>query len=180
MQIAFSLHSAPGAPGMTFSDLIHRGEGLCTVEEDDIEHAATLGGRLFDPQHVSIDIVNRWLSICERQNRIDCTPFWSHEIQDIRLLDVMTWQVVRYPKVPCDYIALSYIWGIVAHQRFQLGSVVDQAPQTIEDAIYHHLLLRHFRGNIATGGTTLSLLVAEDELQVLEELLPRKQRLVLA
>jgi hypothetical protein len=48
-----------------------------------------------------------------------------------------------------------------------------------EGLVYHHLLLLHFQKHAAARGTVLELLVPEDKLEVLEELEPRKRRVVL-
>jgi hypothetical protein len=49
-----------------------------------------------------------------------------------------------------------------------------------EGWMYHHLLLLQFQENVAMRCTTLELIVPEDHLEVLEELEPRKRRVVLS
>lgn len=46
--------------------------------------------------------------------------------------------------------------------------------------MYHYLLLLDFEENVAVRRTVLELLVPEDDLEVLEELEPRKRRVVLS
>jgi hypothetical protein len=45
--------------------------------------------------------------------------------------------------------------------------------------VYHHLMLLHCQGNVATRGTVLTLIVPDNSLGVLEELSPRKRRVML-
>ena len=46
--------------------------------------------------------------------------------------------------------------------------------------VYHHLLLVHPRGNVVERGTVVELKVPEDHLEVLDQLKPQKQRVVLS
>lgn len=45
--------------------------------------------------------------------------------------------------------------------------------------VYHHLMLLHCQGNVATRGTVLALIVPDNSLGVLDELSPRKRRVML-
>lgn len=41
-----------------------------------------------------------------------------------------------YPSFgPCNYLALSYMWGTVGQKSYDLGDILDVVPPTIEDAI---------------------------------------------
>lgn len=125
----------PSSVNITFSDRVHRGDALCILEEDDLDHSKTLGARQIHPYHLSIDMVKEWLSACQRLHRTECHPRQAESLQDIRLVDVSTREVVIYPKEHCDYLALSYVWGGVTQPTFKVGSVVDNLPQTIQDAL---------------------------------------------
>lgn len=125
----------PSSLKLHFSTIAHRGDALCIVEEDDLVHATTLGGRLIDPRHINTNIIEEWFSSCFRLHGVNCTPLWTQDLQDIRLVDVSTQEINRYPEGGCDYLALSYVWGGVEQQSFQLGSVLSKLPQAIEDAM---------------------------------------------
>jgi hypothetical protein len=45
---------------------------------------------------------------------------WTQDLLDIRLVDVSTQEIAKYPKERCDYLALSYVWGGVPQQCFRL------------------------------------------------------------
>jgi hypothetical protein len=60
---------------------------------------------------------------------------WTQELPDIKLVDVSTRKIIQPPEGPFDYLALSYVWGGVHQQSYQLGSKLAKLPQTIEDAI---------------------------------------------
>jgi hypothetical protein len=125
----------PSSVNTKFSDRVHLGDALCIVEEDDSHHAITLGGRKIDPYQLNVAMIEEWLTSCRRLHGVNCNPTWSEKLRDIRLIDVSTRQIVRHPERHCDYLALSYVWGGVVQQSYQLGSILDRQPQTIEDAI---------------------------------------------
>jgi hypothetical protein len=116
-----------------FSTKVHRGDALCVVEEDDPDHS--LAGRLIAPDHLSIKIIEDWLSSCSGLHGAKCRPAWTQELPDIKLVDVSTREIVQPPKGSFDYLALSYVWGGVNQESYQLGSKLVKLPQTIEDAI---------------------------------------------
>jgi hypothetical protein len=117
------------------SDRAQRGDALCMIE-DDIDYETTLGGRQINPNHLDIDIVQGWLSSCCRLHPIGCSPLWTENLRDIRLVDVFDRKIVSYPERRCDYIALSYVWGGLPQDSFVLGDKFSQQlPQTIEDAM---------------------------------------------
>jgi hypothetical protein len=131
----------PSSINLTFSIAVHRGDALCIMEGDDAEHATTLGGRQVNSQSLNFAIIQEWLSTCSHLHGADCSPVYTEELQDIRLVDVLHREIVKFPENGCEYIALSYVWGGVAQQSFQLGSALGKLPQTIEDAITCVLML---------------------------------------
>jgi hypothetical protein len=123
-----------GSSNLGFSTKVHRGDALCVIEEDDPDYS--LGGRLITSDHLSIKIIEDWLSSCSKLHSAKCRPTWTQELPDIKLVDVSTREIVQPPEGPFDYLALSYVWGEVNQQSYQLGSKLATVPQTIEDAIY--------------------------------------------
>jgi hypothetical protein len=111
---------------------------------DKTDGASGLGGREIDPYHLDTQITESWISVCSQRHRKTCWPVWTEQLSEIRLVDVRTRTVVKYPGNDCSYIALSYVWGGVKQERFQLGSELKsiRLPQTIEDAITLTVRLR--------------------------------------
>lgn len=120
-----------------FSVTANRGDALCILEEDEPDHNTTLGGRIIDPHEINIGLVEDWLSSCFKLHGTDCHPVWNEDLEGIRLVDIRTRKIVKYPTTKCDYLALSYVWGGVVQPSYQEGSVLEKGmvPQTIEDAI---------------------------------------------
>jgi hypothetical protein len=80
-------------------------------------------------------IIEDWLSSCSKLHSAKCRPLWTQKLPDIKLVDVSTREIVQPPEGPFDYLALSYVWGRVHQQSYQLGSKLAKLPQTVEDAI---------------------------------------------
>lgn len=99
------------------------------------DNTGTMGGRVITPNLLNTGLVEDWLSSCWRLHGPDCKPQYSDELRHIRLIDVKDRIVVAHPPQPCEYIALSYVWGNKERKSFRLGSRVETPPQTIEDAM---------------------------------------------
>ncbi len=57
-------------------------------------------------------------------------------LRDIRLVDVSNRQIVNYPGLPCEYIALSHVWGGITLKSFKRVTILPRPlPQTIEDVM---------------------------------------------
>ena len=96
-----------------------------------------LGGRVIHPRKLNTDIVKQWISSCSKLHQVECSPEWTEDLQDIRLIDVDKREIVQYPYRGCEYIALSYVWGGIEQASFERGSRIPEKdlPQTIEDAM---------------------------------------------
>jgi hypothetical protein len=127
----------PSSVDLTFSTRVHRGDALCILEGDDADLATTLGGRQVSSRSLNTTVIQEWLDTCSRLHGAHCSPVYTEDLHDIRLIDVLDREVVRYPGHSCDYVALSYVWGGITQQSFQLGSSLSPGslPQTIEDAM---------------------------------------------
>jgi len=128
-----TLSDDDGSRNLEFSTKIHRGDALCLVQEDDIDHC--LAGRVVEPHHVNIEMIKNWLSTCDQLHTSKCHPTWTQELPDLKLVNITTRTIVKPPANPFDYLALSYVWGEVNQQAYQLGSKLAKVPDTIEDAI---------------------------------------------
>ncbi|KAF8435174.1 hypothetical protein L210DRAFT_3762894 [Boletus edulis BED1] len=112
--------------------------GLIEIREarDGQPHdAPALGVRQVDPKSPNYRIIKDWLHRCEDLHHLTCHPLVSEELKRIKLINVETRQIVKYPPAGCDYIALSYVWGGVEQPSYKLGEILPTVPATLEDAI---------------------------------------------
>jgi hypothetical protein len=101
-----------------------------------------LGGRLIRARGFNIEQCEIWLRTCRQLHGPVCDPEFTDELRGVRLLDVNTKTIVPYPGSPCDYAALSYVWGGVEQRHYQVGSRLEQIPLTIEHALECAVALR--------------------------------------
>ena len=125
----------PSSLSVSFSRAIHRGDALCITESGMTGNTGTMGGRAITPNSLHTELIEDWLSSCWQLHGPDCKPQYSDQLRYIRLIDVKDRVVVAHPPQPCEYVALSYVWGGEEQKRFQLGSRVKTPPKTIEDAM---------------------------------------------
>lgn len=126
----------PSTSPLAFEDRAMRGDALCFLQDDLLEHDKVLGGREIDPYRVNIELVKTWLTTCQQLHPFTCKPYWIEALRTIRLVNVDTCEIVQHPEQPCEYVALSYVWGNVEKQSFKLGSTLPpQLAQTIKDAM---------------------------------------------
>ncbi|KAF8132043.1 heterokaryon incompatibility protein-domain-containing protein [Boletus edulis] len=111
--------------------------GLIEIGEADGQphDAPALGVRQVDPQSPNYRIIKDWLHRCEDFHHLTCHPLVSEELKQIKLINVETRQIVKYPPAGCDYIALSYVWGGVEQPSYKLGEILPTVPATLEDAM---------------------------------------------
>ncbi|OAX35137.1 HET-domain-containing protein [Rhizopogon vinicolor AM-OR11-026] len=86
------------------------------LEEDASKVGRTKGfhGRRVG-QNVDIDLLKRWIHICEHGHLGRCEKVWWRSAEDVlpkvvRVLDVTRMAIVPAPAA-CRYVALSYVWG---------------------------------------------------------------------
>lgn len=111
----------------------HRGDALCILEED-VGTQRTLGGRRIDSHEMNVEMVIGWVESCMERHDVACLPVHTKNLEDVRLIDVTSRQVIKYPG-KCDYVALSYVWGDVTQENYKLGDFLGNLPRTLEDAI---------------------------------------------
>ena len=123
-------------PSITISTpvLAHRSDALCLLESN-LESQRTLGGRRIKQDEIDFSIIKEWLFTCAQRHDSGCRPLFTGELQDVHLIDVESRLIVNHPGHECDYVALSYVWGEVAQQRYRLGDRVKDIPRTLEDSI---------------------------------------------
>jgi hypothetical protein len=64
-----------------------------------------------------------------------CLPVSIKELEEIRLIEIETRKVVKYPGSNCEYVALSYVWGDVTQDNYKLGDTLKTLSRTLEDAL---------------------------------------------
>lgn len=131
--------SSPSLQHVQFADTVTRGNALCFLEEDRLANATTLNARCVKRDGIDVDLIQTWLNSCQQRHPFTCTPQRADALQGIKLIDCsnpIEHQLVQYPGWPCDYLALSYVWGHIEKRSFELGPIRSGTlPLTIEDAI---------------------------------------------
>lgn len=112
----------------------HRGDALAIVEQQ-LPQEQTLGGKIIRSDGFNVEQCSAWLQTCHDLHGTDCDAEFTEELAGIRLIDLPARKIVSYPGKTCSYAALSYVWGGVTQQRYQLGSELADVPKTIEDAM---------------------------------------------
>jgi Heterokaryon incompatibility protein (HET) len=124
----------PSSISLPIPVVAHRTDALCIVEND-IGLRRTLGARRVDSHQLDVTMINKWIRACMSNHDAACTPMPTKDLEEVRLIDVESRQVVAYPGPKSEYIALSYVWGNVRQESYKLGDSLVQLPQTLEDAI---------------------------------------------
>lgn len=124
----------PASSSLPFAIHAHRGDAMCLMAED-LQDGITLGGRKLVRGPTDMEMVKEWIGRCTRLHGTHCAPVLTEELTGIRLIDVHHRRVVKFPGFPCDYVALSYVWGGVAAESYRLGDVIGPLAKTLEDAI---------------------------------------------
>ncbi|KIW14315.1 hypothetical protein PV08_07097 [Exophiala spinifera] len=114
--------------------IAHRGDALCLLDGGVHSHS-TLGGRRIDFSGINLKMILDWVQACQDRHDASCLPMATEELGKVRLIDVETRTIVRYPGFDCEYIALSYVWGDVVQSTYRLGDVIQSLPRTLEDAL---------------------------------------------
>ena len=81
---------------------------------------------------VDFKLLQRWINRCTTAHGVRCQRTWSDDLLTTRMIDVSTRRVVQCSR-KCEYVALSYVWGLVVPEENALER--RRLPQTIEDAI---------------------------------------------
>ena len=124
----------PGSISLPFAVHAHRSDAMCLMAED-LQDGRTLGGRKLMRGPTNMEMVKEWIGRCARLHGTHCAPVLTEELTGIRLIDVQQRRIVKFPGFPCDYVALSYVWGGVPAKSYKLGDVIGPLAKTLEDAI---------------------------------------------
>jgi hypothetical protein len=112
----------------------HRGDALCLLEKD-VGPQSSLGGRRINSHDINVDLILSWVDSCVKRHDEACLPVPTKELEEIRLIEIETRKVVKYPGPECEYIALSYVWGDVTQENYRLGNTLKMLPKTLEDSL---------------------------------------------
>ena len=123
----------PSSISLSVPVVAHRGDALCLVESD-VRPERSLGGRRIDTHQINFEMILGWIDSCVKRHDESCVPVPTKDLEEVRLIDIESRQVVKYPGSNCEYVALSYVWGDVSQDHYKLGDVVSTVPRTLEDA----------------------------------------------
>ncbi|KAH0565586.1 hypothetical protein GP486_001019 [Trichoglossum hirsutum] len=124
----------PSSLSLATRILAHRGDALCVLEKD-LESQHTLGGRQIDSRNINVNLILNWVEACTKRHDGSCLPVPTKELEEIRLIEIETRRVVRYPGPDYEYVALSYVWGGLTQDNYKLGDTLKKLPRTLEDAL---------------------------------------------
>jgi len=125
----------PSSISLPSGIVAHRGDALCLMENDNTTDR-TLGGKRVDPHEINMEIILQWVRSCVQLHDEACLPVSTTALEEIRLIDVESRKVVKYPGPDCEYIALSYVWGDMTQDHYKLGNTLNALPKTLEDLLY--------------------------------------------
>ena len=115
---------------------MHASNAFCPLDDKEPRVGKFLPGRIVPDAGVEFELVRGGIERCEAQHGKRCESERSEELRSIRLIDVNLRKIVNYPSTNhTRYFALSYMWGDASQQSYDLGDVLDQVCQTIEDVI---------------------------------------------
>jgi hypothetical protein len=113
-------------------------DSICILESNRNPNAITplvITGRKIQ-QSVDFALLRSWLDRCNDLHDTYCKEIWSESLRNIRLIDVKSRKIVNFPGIkPCQYLALSYVWGKMVQRSCAVGSKIGRVAGTIEDAI---------------------------------------------
>ena len=81
-----------------------------------------------------VSLILDWILHCRERHKRTCINPQLRDWWRVRLIDVAKRKVVQFPRVDCDYVCLSYVWGSTLQPRFDSHSILPRLPQTLEDA----------------------------------------------
>lgn len=125
------------------ADLVFDGESLAIDEHEGDslsmfrrpEERLPLGGQPVDQGQVDVNFIKSCLAIRNGQHTLSCTPKESPHLDKIKLIDIKSRTLVSYPSPPCDYLALSYVWGLAHILKVGNDGAITMMPATMEDAL---------------------------------------------
>lgn len=93
------------------------------------KNTATIGPRRIQASEVSYATIQAWISFCQSKHKRLCMPTTSTNIPALKVIDITTQKVVAAPK-RCEYVALSYVWGV--SRQYVSSSIF---PKVVKDSL---------------------------------------------
>lgn len=89
----------------------------------------------FHPRTLNIDRIKAWIGDCQSRHADRCSLHPPNNLKDLKVIDCDREEVVSAP-IQCQYIALSYVWGVVdSCPTIITPNTLRYLPRTIIDAI---------------------------------------------
>lgn len=109
--------------------------GLTNLKSDHLALGDNFGVRLLQKERFDLPLAKHWLDYC-RSKHTDWCDIQKHNIVSFCVIDCKTRTVIKAPK-DCQYVALSYVWGVAAitEDTSASSSALSRAPKVITDAI---------------------------------------------
>lgn len=106
-------------------------------EERDQDEIPRINTATIDQNKADLDKARRWIAFCQKHHLSDCakarnTPHATSS--KLMVIDCMARKLVLLPDA-CPYVALSYVWGLGLSDDSDFGSIRDELPRVVEDAI---------------------------------------------
>ena len=101
------------------------------------ENTARFGARLLGPS-VDFSVIKSWLNYCEYHHLGACHLYSERSPRSLTVIDCHKREIIQAGD-RCQYLALSYVWGMATQSTGQMmsrqGALPAELPETIEDAI---------------------------------------------
>ncbi|KAK5661411.1 hypothetical protein OQA88_11310 [Cercophora sp. LCS_1] len=109
------------------------GTWIAAADTSDLTHPPpSIRGRLITPGRLDYNLMKSWLNSCTAHQF--CHPPVSIYIPHMKLIDCQTRTIVpATPSMP--YLALSYVWGTGAPEKYNYPHLPTPLLQTVQDAI---------------------------------------------
>ncbi|KAK8241619.1 heterokaryon incompatibility protein-domain-containing protein [Phyllosticta capitalensis] len=111
---------------------------IVLMEETSSHQEPTFLGRVVDKAEMDIDLLRRWIHLCESSHGPGCTNPQTRDVgyKELIFVDVHDMCLVVRP-LTCRYLALSYVWGLPPRPSMML-------VKSNLEALFHHGSLSQF------------------------------------
>jgi hypothetical protein len=96
--------------------------------------------QLIQDSQIDYEILKAWICSCQNDHGVGKSATCDHTerfpVQDLKIINCSTRQV-EMAKEGCQYVALSYVWGLSVDQqsKHDINSIISDLPRTVQDAI---------------------------------------------
>jgi hypothetical protein len=83
-----------------------------------------------------LEVLKDSMAICQQEHGHECSPKNAKLLQDVKVLDCETCEVVPAP-TDCSYVALSYVWGArMTNPSMKATLMPGNLPRTVADSCF--------------------------------------------